>query len=95
MEEILSVIIINQENLAEAKRLYEAKVLASVPGAPIEFKIGMVIVTQTIHTDDLFASSFKCTQENIWLATRNEFDAKFNMVDDGNKTDTFAIITRK
>ena len=95
IEEILSMIIITNDNLDELRRLYEKDVLSSDPETPVEFKVGKVIVTQTMHSPDLFDASFKCTRENNWIATREEFDARFVIRNDGHKTDTFALIDRK
>ena len=95
-EIILSVTFITPENLAEAERIYSKKdVYSSKAGYPLEYAAGKVIVTRTIHTPDLFSETWKFTNEHHWLATREEFDAKFNVVNDGNRTDQFALITQK
>lgn len=60
-----------------------------------DFKVGLVVVVQTINSSDPFDPRMGIRNENCWLVTREEFDSKFTIKDDDNKTDTFAIITPK
>lgn len=94
MEEILSVYFITEENIAELKRDNENDILPSVPGVAIEFEVGKVMVVQTIKATDLFEETFHTTRHNVWLATREQFDAKFN-IDEEVETEYFALISRK
>lgn len=93
MTEVLTAYFITEENLARLKSENEAAILPSVAGSPIEFKVGKVIVVQTIKTADLFDESFACTRENSWLSTRREFDQRFIISDE--VSEDFAIIARK
>ncbi len=95
IEEILAVYIINEENLDALKKEYGTDIMPSSLGTDVEFKIGNVIVIQTIHSLDLFIDRFKCTKQYVWIAPLSEFNEKFNIVDDAHKCETFAIITRK
>lgn len=94
-EIILSVYFINENNLKELETIYKKDILSSMPGTPAVFAVGKRIVIQTIHTDDLFDPSFKCTRDNVWLCTDQEFNERFDIVEDENMTETFALIALK
>ncbi len=95
MEELLAVYFINEKNIKDLKREFETTILPSKPNIIIEFKIDMVVVIQTIHLADLFENKFRCSSKTVWLATREEFDTRFKIINDVFRTDTFAFITRK
>lgn len=94
MEEILSVYFITEENLESLKSENESDILTSVPGCSVEFKVGKVVIVQTIKTPDLFDEPFYNTRHNVYLATREEFDARF-VITEEVETENFAIISRK
>jgi hypothetical protein len=95
-EIILSAIFLTDENVADADRIYKDKIFAADPETSRQIQVDKVIVTQTIHVPDLFAPhKFKFTYENHWLTRRDWFDQRFNIIDDDNRTDTFALITQK
>ena len=97
-EIIMSAYFINEENANDFRSdsAFDNIVAAISSGPARSITPGNVIVVQTVHIDDPFEpAKFKTTHNDYWLATREEFDRAFNIVDDANRTDTFALITHK
>lgn len=92
---ILSVHILTDDNIDELIRLHTQwnTTFYGLPGVTI--KVGNVIVEETIDTPDIFDPAFGIRNCNFYLATREEFDSKFVINEDANRTETFALITKK
>jgi len=94
MEEILSVFFVTNTNCEDLKTYYETQTWPTTAGDEVKFIPGMMLVTQTIHVVDLFNSTYKFTHTSNWICTIEEFNSRFTIINDANRTPTFAIITR-
>lgn len=94
---ILSGTFITEHNVEMLKRVYERDHLLSpifYMHQPIE--VGCVIVVRVLVVPDLFHPEFfHRIVESKWIVTREEFDAKFVVVDNGVRTDTFSHLILK
>lgn len=97
MKVILTASFVTEKNLAELMNEYRAGILSSKIETPAVFEVGKVIVTMTIKYIDLFDETIGLVHKESWLATREEFDARFNIVDEVEALngETFTIVTRK
>jgi hypothetical protein len=96
IEIILTAHIITEENKAFLTTEYEADdVKSSSNGGPTSFEPGYIAIVRELSVPDVISPHIHNRITTVWIVPKEEFDSKFDLIDDIWRTKEFGRIRRK